>query len=194
MTRRLQDISAPRRRILSEEERELWESVAKTAKPLRVPKKPKAAEALADDVPDRPIAPKVKRAKAAPAIPPVVPTLSPKPPPLAALTRRMKSRIARGATSIDGRIDLHGMTQDEAYAALFSFLKRSQADGAATVLVITGKGRIAAPDRERGVLRRRVPEWLAMDQFRTLIAGFEEAHIGHGGEGALYVRLRRKRT
>ena len=60
------------------------------------------------------------------------------------------------------------------------------------MLVITGKG--VAGDAERGVLRRQVPQWLALPEFRTLVVGFEEAHIGHGGEGALYVRIRRARS
>jgi DNA-nicking Smr family endonuclease len=61
------------------------------------------------------------------------------------------------------------------------------------VLVITGKGRASIADPERGVLRRQVPHWLGLPEFRSLVIGFEEAHIGHGGEGALYVRVRRAR-
>jgi DNA-nicking Smr family endonuclease len=60
------------------------------------------------------------------------------------------------------------------------------------VLIITGKGKIGA-ESERGVLRRQVPQWLGLPEFRSLVVGFEEAHIGHGGEGALYVRVRRAR-
>jgi DNA-nicking Smr family endonuclease len=60
------------------------------------------------------------------------------------------------------------------------------------VLVITGKGKMGA-ESERGVLRRQVPQWLSLPEFRSLVVGFEEAHIGHGGEGALYVRVRRAR-
>jgi DNA-nicking Smr family endonuclease len=61
------------------------------------------------------------------------------------------------------------------------------------VLVITGKGKTGA-ESERGVLRRAVPQWLALPEFRNLVVGFEESHIGHGGAGALYVRIRRART
>ena len=60
------------------------------------------------------------------------------------------------------------------------------------MLVITGKGKAGA-ETERGVLRRQVPQWLSLPEFRSLVVGFEEAHIGHGGEGALYVRVRRSR-
>lgn len=65
------------------------------------------------------------------------------------------------------------------------------ARNARLVLVITGKG--ARGEGERGVLKRQVPHWLALPEFRTLVVGFENAHITHGGEGALYVRLRRTR-
>jgi DNA-nicking Smr family endonuclease len=61
------------------------------------------------------------------------------------------------------------------------------------VLVITGKGKAGGAETERGVLRRQVPQWLSLPEFRSLVVGFEEAHIGHGGEGALYVRVRRSR-
>jgi DNA-nicking Smr family endonuclease len=60
-------------------------------------------------------------------------------------------------------------------------------------LVVTGKGNTKGPDSERGVLRRQVPEWLSLPEFRALVVGFEQAHIGHGGAGALYVRVRRAR-
>ena len=85
------------------------------------------------------------------------------------------------------------MTQTRAHRALFGFLQRAHHDGLTFVLVITGKGKIGA-ESERGVLRRQVPQWLGLPEFRSLVVGFEEAHIGHGGEGALYVRVRRART
>jgi DNA-nicking Smr family endonuclease len=84
------------------------------------------------------------------------------------------------------------MTQTRAHRVLFSFLQRAHSDGCTFVLVITGKGK-AGSDNERGVLRRQVPHWLGLPEFRALVVGFEEAHIGHGGEGALYVRVRRPR-
>jgi DNA-nicking Smr family endonuclease len=182
------DVSAaPRRkRPLSEEERALWESVAKQVKPLR---KHRAAKAQASQV--------ETQAVAKPAVPPkpiparAVP--APKsPPPLAPLGRRERSKLSRGKQEIDARLDLHGMTQTRAHRVLFSFLQRAHSDGCSFVLVITGKGK-AGSDGERGVLRRQVPHWLSLPEFRALVVGFEEAHVGHGGEGALYVRVRRSR-
>jgi DNA-nicking Smr family endonuclease len=114
-------------------------------------------------------------------------------PPLAILGRRERSQLSRGKTEIDARLDLHGMTQTRAHRALLHFLQRASGDGLRFVLVITGKGRTTGPESERGILRRQVPEWLSLPEFRTLVVGFEEAHIGHGGGGALYVRIRRAR-
>jgi DNA-nicking Smr family endonuclease len=97
-------------------------------------------------------------------------------------------RLARGREALAARIDLHGMTQDAARAALTAFVRRSADDGWRAVLVITGKG--VSGD---GVLRRRVPDWLADPPIRDCVAGVSEAHRRHGGEGALYVALKRGR-
>ena len=114
-------------------------------------------------------------------------------PPLAPLGKRERTKLSRGRSEIDARLDLHGMTQMRAHRALTGFLHRAHHEGLTFVLVITGKGKVGGLDAERGVLRRQVPEWLGLPEFRSLVVGFEEAHIGHGGEGALYVRVRRAR-
>jgi DNA-nicking Smr family endonuclease len=85
------------------------------------------------------------------------------------------------------------MTQAKAHRALKNFLHTASENGMTFVLVITGKGRTAEPGAERGLLKRMVPEWLGLPEFRSVVVGFETAHIGHGGEGALYVRVRRAR-
>jgi DNA-nicking Smr family endonuclease len=184
-----------RRRALSEEERVLWESVAKQIKPLRKkPRAPKAQSATVEQLSG------TAKPAASPKPPPTArPTKAARPdvppaPPLAPLGRRERSQLSRGRKEIDARLDLHGMTQTRAHRALLSFLQHANNDGLRFVLVITGKGRTAGPQSERGVLRRQVPEWLNLPEFRTLVVGFEEAHVGHGGEGALYVRIRRSRT
>jgi DNA-nicking Smr family endonuclease len=191
----ISDPSAPsrRKRALSEEERALWESVAKQVKPLRKKPTPAKAHATAHDrgaphiaakpVPIKPAAP----VKAAPAPRPQM-------PPLAPIGRRDRAKLSRGKQEIDARLDLHGMTQIRAHRMLFAFLQRAHSDGLTFVLVITGKGKVGGPESERGVLRRQVPEWLSLPEFRALVVGFEQAHIGHGGEGALYVRVRRVRA
>jgi len=185
-----QSFAAPRRkRALSEEEQVLWDSVAKQIKPLR--RRPRALKAPAEEPPVA--AKSASLQKPAPAARPAKAARPDKPPPLAPLGRRERSQLSRGRKEIDARLDLHGMTQTRAHRALLSFLQRANSEGLTFVLVITGKGRVAGPESERGVLRRQVPEWLNLPEFRTLVVGFEEAHIGHGGEGALYVRVRRAR-
>jgi DNA-nicking Smr family endonuclease len=192
-SRPIPELPAPprRKRGLSEEERALWESVAKQVKPLR--KKPRVAKAPAEA--DAAAAPAVtKPAASTPEPPASVKALraKPEPPPLAPIGRRERSHLSRGKKQIDARLDLHGMTQTRAHHALSGFLHRAHSDGLTFVLIITGKGKIGA-ESERGVLRRQVPQWLSLPEFRALVVGFEEAHIGHGGEGALYVRIRRAR-
>lgn len=177
-----------RRRLLSPEERVLWSTVTRSIAPLqKTPLMVQEEEAAEPIVPPAP----AKRT------PPHVTTASPpaqsSPPPLAPLGRRMRARVVRGKEAIDARLDLHGLTQSQAHAALMHFLRSASARGDRLVLVITGKGQRAHGDRERGVLRRQVPHWLRLPEFRTFVVGFEEAHINHGGEGAIYVRLRRPR-
>ena len=176
-----------RRRQLSDEEEALWSGFTRSIKPLRrrqesdrpsvAAEKPAPAPAISRDVRPQPKPP----AKTA---------------PLAPLGRRLKQRVARGREPIDARIDLHGMTQMQAHAALLRFLQRAQDDGARIALVVTGKGSGGGardPASERGVLKRQVPMWLSLPEFRSFVVGFEDAHIGHGGQGALYLRLRRGR-
>jgi DNA-nicking Smr family endonuclease len=119
------------------------------------------------------------------------------PPALATIDRRTKQRLSRGTASVDARLDLHGMTQSAARARLDSFLRSAQARGLGLVLVITGKGREGPDDpygEVRGVLRRQVPRWLALPELRPYVVGFSEAGPGHGGAGALYVRVRKKKS
>ncbi|MEI9925878.1 MAG: Smr/MutS family protein [Bradyrhizobium sp.] len=190
------ELSTPRRkRSLSEEERALWESVARQAKPLRKRHRALKPEAAAPPAEARVSAKSEAAPKSHPAanIPRAPKPVVPAPPPLAPLGRRERSHLSRGRKDIEARLDLHGMTQTRAHRALSGFLQRAHSDGLTFVLVITGKGRTVGAESERGVLRRQVPLWLNLPEFRTLVVGFEEAHIGHGGEGALYVRIRRSR-
>lgn len=187
-----------RRKGLTAEDSELWAFVTREVTPLKRRRRkpaPKPAEAAAEPaatLPERPV-PKAKAVTARPVKPPQVPLL----PPIAPIDKHERRQVVRGTRSIDARIDLHGMRQVEAHGALRGFLAIAQIRGYSMVLVITGKG--GAGDEtlfsgdERGVLRRVVPQWLRMPDLRALVLGFEEAHQGHGGSGALYVRLRRVR-
>ena len=190
------ELPAPprRRRSLSEEERALWDSVAKQTKPLRRKARAAKAQAVSQDPARLETAKPADTLQHLPAkvLRVTRPALPPAAPPLAPLGRRERSQLSRGRKEIDARLDLHGMTQIRAHRVLFGFLQRAHSEGLTFVLVITGKGKIGA-ESERGVLRRQVPQWLSLPEFRSLVVGFEEAHIGHGGEGALYVRVRRSR-
>jgi DNA-nicking Smr family endonuclease len=185
-----------RRRQLSDEEEALWAGFTRSIKPLKSAKpgaKANLKSSAAPSVASPPAPSQLRSHPVAPRQTPPAPS-----PPLAPLGRRLKQRVARGREPIDARLDLHGMTQQEAHAALLRFLHRAQASGAKTALVVTGKGlrkssRGAEHDADNrpGVLKRQVPLWLALPEFRPLVVGFDDAHVGHGGEGALYVRLRR---
>jgi DNA-nicking Smr family endonuclease len=182
-----------RKRTLSEEERALWETVAKQTRPLR--KKPRAAKAAQEaEMSAATNAAHAEPSSSAKMLRASKVAAAPSPPRLAPLGRRERSQLSRGRKEIDARLDLHGMTQKRAHRALQEFLRQAHADGLTFVLVITGKGKTTAAASDRGVLRRQVPQWLALPEFRTMVVGFEEAHIGHGGEGALYVRIRRVRV
>jgi DNA-nicking Smr family endonuclease len=179
---------SPRRR-LTEDELHLWSGITRSIAPLkrrrRTPQQPDAIE-QARKPPARGHAPpdtsRPRRAAAQPA------------PPIGRLERRHKQRLARGTRQIDARIDLHGRSQAQAHVALLGFLRRAQAEGARYVLVITGKGGIGGePGAGRGILKRQVPLWLKLPEFRFHVLAAEEAHAAHGGEGALYVWLRRPR-
>jgi DNA-nicking Smr family endonuclease len=108
----------------------------------------------------------------------------------------MKRKLSSGRTNVDCAIDLHGLTQAQAHRALVDFLWRASESGATIVLVITGKGNLqnVVDHRagERGVLRRAAPHWLRSAALRSIVLSIDEAARPHGGEGALYVRLRRR--
>jgi DNA-nicking Smr family endonuclease len=183
------------RRRLSDDERALWSGVTRSIAPLRKPRPlasddDHAAPVRTAPKPNSPAsrhatAAHVPRAAAATAPPPLAP------PALAPLGRRFRQRLARGAHALHGRLDLHGLTQAQAHGALLHFLHAAQSRGDKVVLVITGKG---APDGgERGVLRRQVPLWLGLPEFRGYVVGYESAGLGHGGDGAIYIHVRRRR-
>jgi len=167
------------------EDLRLWSVVSATVRPL----KPSHAIPAVAPVEAESLAPKTARqarqASEKKAHPAKARIAAPQPPQ--DVEANLRHRLARGREALAARIDLHGLNHDRARAALTRFIERSVADGWRAVLVITGKG--AGGD---GVLRRRVPDWLAEPPIRQHIAGVSEAHRRHGGEGALYVALKRR--
>lgn len=110
------------------------------------------------------------------------------------LDQKLKRKIARGRVDIDATLDLHGMRQPEARSALIHFVSRAYERGNRNILVITGKGvkRTGyAEFEQRGVLRHLVPAWLREPALFHMVAGVDQAAQQHGGDGALYVRLKR---
>ncbi len=105
-----------------------------------------------------------------------------------AIDRPVRDKISKGRVQLDARIDLHGMTQHQAHTMLLDFLHRAWQHQLRHVLVITGKGSSLGSE---GILSRAVPEWLATPAFRSCVSGYSLAARHHGGQGALYVRLRR---
>ncbi|MBO6813759.1 MAG: Smr/MutS family protein [Rhizobiaceae bacterium] len=171
------------------EDRELWEQVKKSVKPLHSDRaSAKFKQAVGEMHKPRPAPVRGPSRIVKPHVPePAIRiSLAPKPDRLDASTAR---KIAKGRLAIDGRIDLHGMTQAEAHARLFRYLSTAHTLGNRTILVITGKG-----VRGEGILRQAVPRWLAEPEFRAIASGFSEAHVSHGGSGALYVRVRNPRA
>jgi len=192
-----------RKRFLSDEEIELWTRVTRTAEPLAPPQPLPLTDTQPTEAnpPIMTTAPNGAEKTAAAAAPAAVAVRrKPKPaPPHAPFDPRVSKKIARGRNSIDARLDLHGLRQQDAYMVLRRFLARCQANGLRHVLVITGKGgglddhatRDFWQSPERGVLRRLVPQWLAEPSFRLHVVSFTESAMKHGGSGALYVTIRK---
>ena len=190
-----------KRRNLSAEERALWENVRRTVSPLRnstVNTVPETDEQTIEDVfgtppSERNVPARAPLSSRPAAVPPFLPPYQARPrPALPTSPGRIDDVTARklrkGRLEIDARIDLHGMSEFEAHERLYRFLVNAKADGCRLVLVITGKGA-----RSGGILRNTVPRWLGEAGFRALVSGCRPAHLVHGGEGALYVRMRRTR-
>jgi len=192
-----------RKRVLSQEEAELWAKVTRHDTPLERLRPERPHEAAPPAPPGVP--PVLSAGAAAPpaAAPENVPAKPAKngqatPPPPAPFDHREAKRIARGRREIDARLDLHGMRQQDAHAALRRFLAHAQASGHRHVLIITGKGKpdpAAGRDfwtsEERGILRRLVPHWLCEPALRPYVVSYLESAVHHGGSGALYVTIRK---
>jgi DNA-nicking Smr family endonuclease len=180
---------------LTREDVRLWVEVAKTVTPKPDASLPQSQDDHLDDggILPAPSAPKIS--------PPTIRTATPekpKPLPLAPLERRLRQRLSRGQMDVPMKLDLHGLRQGEAHSVLRDFVLRAFQNDVRVVLVVTGKGKAANRDEtgfsdHPGVLRRMVPHWLSEPNLRHMVLGFEEASQGHGGSGALFVRLRSNR-
>jgi DNA-nicking Smr family endonuclease len=197
-----------RPRHLSPEERALWEHVTRRDTPVA---KPKAT--IASPAPPRipevnspveprsaPVQPfrvgeKVDHRRSNDLLPGLAEDMARAP---VRMDAKAFGKMKKGKLVPDARIDLHGMTLDEAHPALVGFMLTSYAMGRRLVLVITGKGKVrddlAPMPVRQGILRHQVPQWLMQVPLRPLILQITPAHISHGGTGAYYVYLRRNRV
>ena len=180
------------KRRISDDERALLDHVLRDVTPLKRERSSKL-QGTAPELPEAPPTPPKKRKKPGP--PPKqrsVEKAKPAPAPQH-LDQRTRRKLVRGRQEIDATLDLHGLRQDEAHARLSYFVAQASARGARAILVITGKGSRSAQGETPGVLRTNVPRWLAEPSLRSLVWGVEEAGPRHGGSGAYYVMLRRRR-
>ncbi len=194
-----------RRRNLRPDEEDLWQAVARTARPSH----PKPMHRVADPAPTlqhkpeplpKPRLPSFhlgEKVRTTPAGPQLAPTPA---EALAAAALRMDAkthaRMTRGKLAPEARIDLHGLTLTEAHGELVHFILNAQSAGQRLVLVITGKGKRgldSGPIPQRiGALRHQVPQWLRLPPLGPAVLQIAEAHLKHGGSGAYYVYLRRR--
>jgi DNA-nicking Smr family endonuclease len=208
-------------RQVTEDEAELWRQLTHSVDRVRAKPRVAADGGVADALRSAPAAAPAaaQQAKRAQQRPPAAHSVRSapaapvrQPPPPVAFDRRALRQVAAGKVTLDDVLDLHGLHQDAAQARLRAFLVSSQAKGHRMVLVITGKGGGGgvgplAPDLQsyrdadgerfdpgrRGVLRRSVPRWLDEPELRAVVVGYASAGVRHGGDGALYVRLRKAR-
>lgn len=200
------------KRRLTDDELALWQAVAKSVTPLKRKraKKPPADKGIGGEAAAPPPESKAPPAKAPPgkrpkaakgplpnpapvvAAPKPAPLLTPTPTPgaMPGIDKRQGERFRRGQLPIEGKIDLHGRTQAEAHDALQHFIERAYKAGKRQLLVITGKGMTQS---KSGILKTNVPRWLNEPAMRRLILAISQARPEHGGEGALYVLLKREK-
>lgn len=186
-------------RGLTTGEQAAWAHLAASVKPLPGKKRPAppAAPKPAAPVPAKPVPPP-KPAKPQPRTPPHRPLAPPPPPPPAipgALDSHWERRMKGGRLDPDLTLDLHGHTLDTAYDRVMSALDQARAMNARVVLVVAGRERPVDPaDRmeRRGAIRAKLLDWLAASRHAGAIAAVRRAHIRHGGEGALYLILKRR--
>lgn len=181
-------------RRLSPEEQALWKAVAKTVRPLRRPKAviPVMADEAAPKV-EGPVAPRVRGR-----VPPprrVEPPAPQRPAPVPVLDSSWEKKIRGGRLVPDLSIDLHGLNLAAAHIRLERLLSEAVMQDARVLLVVTGKPRSHRPlpgeSGKRGAIRAEIGDWLGRSAHAGRIASVRSAHVRHGGEGALYIILRR---
>ncbi|MGB4829124.1 MAG: Smr/MutS family protein [Paracoccaceae bacterium] len=185
-----------RRRSLRPDEVELWQAVARTARPMHLA--PRLLTDVAPEGPSKqpghPRLPQFHLGERAPTqtrLPDLAPNLADH---TLRMDARTHTRMTKGKLAPEARVDLHGLTLAEAHPELIRFVLNAQSAGLRLVLVITGKGRMMHEPVPRpiGALRHQVPHWLRLPPLSQAVQQVAEAHLKHGGTGAFYVYLRRR--
>lgn len=193
--------SVKKKRQLHPDEEALWQQVRQTVQPISTKRqnlkhwldgepKIQTEKSVSNDAPAVKTVRPIRQFPAPDYSPPIS---RPVPSPAAILAApsliddKTARKLVKGKQAIDSRIDLHGMTQERAHRVLQDFIFQQYFAGSKILLVITGKGRM-----QEGILRNAVPRWLREPQLAEFVSAFRMSHISHGGEGALYVRLRNK--
>ncbi len=181
------------RHDLDPEDAKVWRHVTRSVRPLRgTPARHPTPDETSVEPPPRLRNPTIVRPN------PVLRQTPALPAPLnlgavADMDRRAAQRLKRGEMRIDGRIDLHGLTLDQAHGALAAFIRGAYGRGARCLVVVTGKGTGQARGEQSGKIRYEVPHWLNQPALRPLVLAVAAAGRYDGGDGALYVLLKRVR-
>ncbi|OYU38059.1 MAG: DNA mismatch repair protein MutS [Pseudorhodobacter sp. PARRP1] len=194
-----------RRRTLHPDEQEIWQAVARTAKPMHpmghvfhkpAEPKPQPTQTAAPSLPRLPVFRLGEKARVKPGhdvLPTLAESLASAPLQMDAKTH---GKMTRGKLAPEARIDLHGLTLSEAHPELIRFILNAQSAGLRLVLVITGKGKrghdVGPIPTRMGALRHQVPQWLRLPPLGPAVLQVSEAHLKHGGSGAYYIYLRRR--
>jgi DNA-nicking Smr family endonuclease len=172
-------MAKPRDESPGSEDNALFRAAMRGVKPLDQVRPPPARETPA---PKNPLTPRRAKLLPEPGLPPLAIGHA------AGIDRASFERLKRGRMEIEARLDLHGLTQAEAHRELSAFIAREFSRGSRLALVITGKGR-----EGRGVLREVVPRWLNEPGLRGRVLAVTQAQKRDGGDGSLYVLLRKTR-
>jgi len=191
------------KRRLSPEDLELWRKVTEQTQRKKRPSPPEdflqpPQKPIEVDAPRHPEFKIGSHARKRPVAHDILPSLSDRlsSSPVQ-MDRRAFGKMKRGKIVPEGKIDLHGMTLNQAQPALTGFLMSAHASGKRLVLVVTGKGKSGQDTgpipMRKGLLKHQVPQWLSMPPVSQIVMQVSEAHVSHGGNGAYYVYLRKKR-
>ena len=190
-------------RRLSADDLEIWKKTVASTAPLHLPRAQSVVPVGTKRTGTLPAAPAIQPFRLGERVLPTAKMRRSPPdgqlPPAVSpnIDRKNFERLKKGKLKVDARLDLHGMTLAEAHPALIGFVQMAEVAGQRLLLVITGKGRAVReaeimPER-RGVLKQQVPQWLRMPPLAALVLEVTEASRKHGGSGAYYVYLKRRR-